>query len=342
VVDFVARLESRSRSNLRTLTFPAYLSVDFTSESRSIAAGMGATKVIRATLLSPTAMAADSVGYPVLVAVLTSDAVLTAVVGSETGIAPGETVEMVAVLTSETALVASALELTLLGAVLASRGEMLAEMQPSLPPIREPAWDELRGTVNLVRNASVENTDIGLLDWYAFGGVTLALDDTLAWHQTRSVEVTFPSSGADAGFGVRTQGGLGITDTLGVLMVGSLSLLGEITQIRVRMQATYSDATTDDILDDAFDLATTDDEWARVRSLSLELDPTKVLDFLALEVVHPTPDVESIMHADGVQIEQDRGDSATPFAQGDMGDGYAWLGLPGISMSLRETSQAAV
>lgn len=333
MVNFASTIAGESRSNLRSIVFPANLSLDFEGESRLMAVGIGSIKVIRADILSASLLVASNVGEPGFVAILTSDALLFTRLVSE----PREAVELTAVLTSEGVLVGSALRLQLRDIVLASDGEMLADMQPFLPEPREPEWFELRGTVNLLRNASVEQTDVGLRDWGGVVGATLALDDTFAWHGSNSVQVTFPSSGANAGVTVKTQGGLGLTGGTGTLMVGSLSLSGTITQIKTRLTATYRDATTDSIDGDLFDLATAADDWLRASTPSLALNPAKVLDVLTLAVLHPTAGSVTVIHADGAQIEQDRGEGATPFAQGDMGEHYAWLGPEGLSMSLRET-----
>lgn len=331
--------DGNSVATVGALSVPKYLSLDAEGTSQTNVAGIGARVVLR--FLAAQGENAQSirtiVGVPFAVQAF-GDGSVTWSLNLPDRLAAAVAFQA----QGENAVIVPALMLGLPPVQAIGAGETLAEFAPFLPAIREPAWNEIRGTVNLVRNASLENVSVGLLDWYAFNGASIAADDTIAWHGLRSVQVTFPSSGADAGFGVRSEHGLGITGVLNVAMVGSLSLLGAITQIRVRLVATYTDATTDSILDAAFDLSTTGDDWLRAISLSLAINPAKVLDYVALEVVHPVPDAVTVIHADGAQIEQDLGEGATPFAQGDMGDDYRWLGQPGLSMSLRETMAGVV
>jgi hypothetical protein len=330
----VTRSHGSSAATLADLTSPDYLSFDGEGEGGRAIAGLGPLVAYRvrsdgdgqATMgLSVTALL-----------MLASDGEATALVGP---LAPTgrEAVPVALVSDGEALFVVAALRLGLPPIAGHGQSRSRATFIPFLPAIREPAWYELRGTVNLVRNASVEHPDMALRDWTGVSGATIALDDTTAWHGLRSVEITYPASGSDAAVSVDSIRGLGLSGGLDTAMVGSVSLSGTITQLLLRLTATYSDATTDSIDGDLFDLATADDDWLRVASPSLPLDPAKTLDYLTLAVVHPVADVETVIHADGAQIEQDRGDGATPFAQGDMGAHYAWLGLASFSMSLRET-----
>jgi hypothetical protein len=325
-------LRSPTAASVADILAPVYLSTDFIAETHAALDGLGSRAVLRARFLSDVRLTAGTVVTPATLASLRSCVAFSVAVSPSGRVAADLAIEML----SETTLAAASLQVGLPPASLRVGSRLGASFAPYLPPIAEPAWNELRGTINLVRNASVEQTDVGLLDWDGVNGATLALDDTVSWHGPRSVEVTYPNTGSDARVTVRSEHGLGIAGELNTAMVGSLWALGEITFVQARITATYSDASTDTATGDLFDLAAVDD-WVRVVTPSLTLDPAKTLDYLTLDLMHPTPDAVTVIHVDGAQIEQDRGESATPFAQGDMGAAFAWLGPAGLSMSLRET-----
>jgi hypothetical protein len=325
--------DGNSVATIGALSVPKYLSLDAEGASQANVAGIGNRVVLR--FLAAQGENAQSVrtivGVPFAVAI-TGNGEVTWLLDL-----PDRTAAAVAFAAQgDNAVVVPALRLGLPPVQAIGAGAVTADFAPFLPSIREPEWNEMRGTINLVRNASVENTSVGLLDWAGVNGATIAADSAVSWHGLRSVQVTYPNAGSDARVTVRSQRGLGITGQLNTAMVGSFSALGSLTQVQARLVATYTDATTDTATGDLFDLAAVTD-WARIATPSVPLNAAKTLDYLTLDLTHPVAGSTTVLNIDGAQIEQDRGEGATPFAWGDMGASYAWLGPAGLSMSLRET-----
>jgi hypothetical protein len=319
------------------LLFPVYLSLDAEGVGVLDAAGLGARAMLRfldsagsgdltigMLIGSPFVPVIDGIGDVVIfLDAPVRDAVDVAFAVSGTG-----------------AVTVPALRLGLPGLSVGGVGAVAADFIPALPAIREPAWNELRGTVNLVRNPSLENSAVGMTDWGG-AGVTVARTTDHAWHGLAAAEAVFASGTADRRLSVRSQAGLGFTGGVPLAVVGAISLLGTLDKIELRLEVTYSDATSAIIAGDLFDLAATGEDWVRVSTPVLETNPAKSVSLFTLYVWRPAVlSAPVTIWADGAQIEIATGGEATPFAAGDMGEHYAWLGAEGLSMSHRETMGA--
>lgn len=204
------------------------------------------------------------------------------------------------------------------GAAAAGSG---AEMQlmGALPTVRDPLPGEAPGTVNLVRNPSLEYAAWGLDGWRGAGHDLGRVEDGTAWSGA--------AHAAAVGNGyvvVSSLDGLGATGARS--WVASVSLRGAAAEVWV--EATYDDGAT--AYPDTVALPASEG-WARATTEALATDPGKVVRLVELWVY-----ADGAIDLDGAQIEEDRGQRGTPYADGDAGAGHRWLGVPGNSPSVRE------
>jgi hypothetical protein len=82
--------------------------------------------------------------------------------------------------------------------------------------------------------------------------------------------------------------------------------------------------------------------WGRIYTPSVAKDDTKTLDSIDLVVTITEGGSATTTWMDAAQIEQDTGQGATAYADGDQGDGHYWSGTPGLSMAVRDPLPAEV
>jgi hypothetical protein len=205
-----------------------------------------------------------------------------------------------------------------------------------MPVLRDPTETEVRGTVNLVRNPSLEYEVSDLMDWDAESGITIERSDDDAWDGDWSVLATVDNGAAEPAISVRSVSGLAIDRA--ATWVGSVALQGDAAAVTIFLRLTYSDASTANT--EATEVVPTA-TWIRYGTIPEDHDPAKTLSRIELMLVVPQLVVdEQALWLDAAQIEEDRGENATPYADGDRGDGYRWVGTPGFSASVREPLEA--
>lgn len=216
------------------------------------------------------------------------------------------------------------------------------DFAPAIPLVREPVGDELRGTVNLARNPSLEYDEVDLADWSAEADIALTRTSAAeAWAGTYSGRAAVAAGAGTPAVIVASQGGL-LQTGYGRRWVASAALRGDADAVSLVLSLVYSDATTDEsdpVLIDAAAERPLNDSWWRYATEVWDQDPTKTLmrlDLLAEVPQHATE--ERILRIDGVQFEEAVSGGATTYVDGDQGDGYVWTGAPGFSMSVRETA----
>lgn len=210
-----------------------------------------------------------------------------------------------------------------------------AALSVVLPIPKDAGPQSLPGTVNLVRNPSLESATVLATDWSARGAGSIARVADLGWQGGASLRVTVPGGTAGAGAQVATLGALGWTGNRTLL--GSVYVFGALPGLGCRLVALYGDGTvgTGDAADVPADLP---DGWVRA-TCALEPDPAKRLDqlLLAVERIDGTAPAAGSFWLDAAQVEEDRGYGHTPYAIGQYGPPYhAWWGAAHLSPSLRD------
>ena len=117
----------------------------------------------------------------------------------------------------------------------------LVDFTPELPLLREPLETEVRGTVNLVRNPSLEYA--GLLDWSGSAGATVALDTSDPWDGSTAAVYTIAAGTGVSEILVKSRESLGIAGVRS--WIGSVMAKGTALDVRPFLRFTYSDATTE-------------------------------------------------------------------------------------------------
>lgn len=112
-----------------------------------------------------------------------------------------------------------------------------------LPIVRAPIGDEAPGTVNLVRNPSLEYADVGLTDWTADAGIALTRVETAGWAGVASAALAVASGGSEPAVAIATQSNLGVSRAAS--WVGSVEINGDAPEVRLWLRFRYTDATSD-------------------------------------------------------------------------------------------------
>jgi len=226
-----------------------------------------------------------------------------------------------------------------LGASLAGASNILsfaaaAELTVQPPYPRRHANDELPGTVNLVRNPSVESPIVGSTDWFKVGSSTTEQGriTTDAWQGNACYQVTCPGVGAGEGLGVRTAQGMGLPG----------QDLSFACQVRVKGTAGvpvvphpvvyYTDGTTGT---NPGEVVTLTGSWQTIRH-QISSDPTKIIRYVEFHILASGTHAMTLK-GDGAQVEVDQGGGHTPFAIGDYGRPYhRWEGTEHLSFTVRD------
>lgn len=204
----------------------------------------------------------------------------------------------------------------------------------TLPDVRPALPGEMPGAINLVRNPSAE---VDLADWIAQGAATRARTADVAWDGAWSVAVACPGATAGEGVAVRTVRGLAFVGAR--VLWGHVRLAGTATGLVAFLRARYADGTVEDgeaTPEFAVDHPGDGRDWPHTIAPALALDPARVL--LAAEVVVVTATAApATFLADGVQVEEDRGQGPTAFVVGTYGPPAGrWHGAPHRSVSVRD------
>lgn len=203
-----------------------------------------------------------------------------------------------------------------------------------------PASNQAPGAVNLVRNPSLEYPVAGLTDWDSSGDVVIALDSALSWHGAVSVEAVYGGTGEVT---VVTQRQLGIVAP--AMFCASIMILAPAISVSLSLSATLADGTTvtggiaeqsglsrtytdAGVVDE--EIAITDWYMAQPGALVVE---SGTVDSLTLHVAATTT---ATVLLDAVQVQQDDGSRVATFVSGDLGAGYSWHGIEGLSVSVRQ------
>lgn len=201
-----------------------------------------------------------------------------------------------------------------------------ADLVPPIPVIPAAGLDEIAGTVNLVRNPSLESEVFGTDDWATSAG-TLTRDNATAWAGDWSALLTATGSPT-----VTVQSYPALRVAGGGSYIGSL--VSDAFPLSLSLRAVYSDATTDD--SDAATLDAGTGSWQRLATAVLTTNPAKTLMRLELRAGLSLGIGGGSVRFDGAQIEEAVTGEATPYADGDQGDGFWWAGVPDFSVSVRE------
>jgi hypothetical protein len=226
-----------------------------------------------------------------------------------------------------------------LGTTVAAAGEFIPGFHVVIPILRPAGPLDLPGTVNWHINPSAERE---LTNWFTEGaGPAITQDASESWDGTYSVKRVTTAASAGQGIMARGIAGMALTGlaatgtTRGVFsqfrVKGDAGSVGALVDLYTRVR--YTDNTTVDGEHQQFALTTA---WQYVAAPRFTLDPAKTLNYA--EAVLATPSAEAVtMYADGVQIEEARGNSPTTFTIGSYGraTGY-WAGVPHVSMSVRD------
>jgi hypothetical protein len=155
-----------------------------------------------------------------------------------------------------------------------------ASLGVTLPVPNDAGPESLPGTVNIVRNPSVEHAGVGLTDWTPRGAATIERVTDLGWQGGASVRATVAADVAGQGVQVVTLGGLGMTGDRTLL--GSAYVFGPVEGLGARLIALYGDGSvgTGPTVPVPTD---TPSEWVRV-ACAIEPDPAKVLNQLVLAI----------------------------------------------------------
>lgn len=220
--------------------------------------------------------------------------------------------------------------------VAAGSSSAAASVAVVLPALRPPRAWEAPGTVNLVRNPSAE---VSLDDWAEIGGATIDRDGTRAFDGVASVRVDLPGIGPDEGVAVGTVRGLAYVGVDRVAW-GSLSLSGAVSGLVAWVRGHYADGSSSDG-DRSEPFALEHDgrpgNWRRVVPPAYFADADKTLVWAEVRVARAIPDGPAGFWADAAQIEEDRGQGATPFAIGSYrSDLGRWTGAEHLSPSIRQ------
>lgn len=193
------------------------------------------------------------------------------------------------------------------------------------------------GTINVIRNPSLENDEAGLTDWSADAGIDLVRDNTDAWAGNWSAFGTVAAGAGVPAIVVLSQPGL-FQQSLATYWTGSISGMGTAAQVNVTLRAYYTTGLPDETLPadgDTEDIIVPTADWIRWTTDTLLADPTRVLDHLALVIAVPQEAGDVTIRLDGAQIEPSATGGVSPYTDGDQGVGNEWLGAPGFSMSIR-------
>jgi hypothetical protein len=226
-----------------------------------------------------------------------------------------------------------------LGMAVAAAAEFLPGFHVDLPILRPAGPLDLPGTINWHINPSAERE---LTNWFTEGaGPAITQDASESWDGTYSVKRVTTAASAGQGIMARGIAGMALTGlastgtTRGVFgqmrVKGDSGSVGALVDLYTRVR--YTDNTTVDGEHQQFALT---NAWQYVAAPRFTLDPAKTLNYA--EAVLATPSAEAVtMYADGVQIEEARGNSPTTFTIGSYGreTGY-WVGVPHVSMSVRD------
>ena len=211
-----------------------------------------------------------------------------------------------------------------------------------LPYLSPPAADELPGALNLVRNPSLEYDVAGLTDWDTSGDCAIQVEvEQPAWHGAASVAAVYTGAGAVT---VTSQRGLGLTGP--VTFAASIAVQAPSTDLTLTLRAFLADGsettgeaavytgTTRLYLEDGTlveEVPVTG--WYTAQAVPVAVAAGATVDRVVLEVAASSM---ATVRLDAAQVQLDTGSRATAFVSGDLGDGYQWGGIVGLSVSLRQ------
>jgi hypothetical protein len=210
-----------------------------------------------------------------------------------------------------------------------------------LPPIAVPTDEQQWGTINLVANPSLEYDEVDLRGWSASGDGALTRTAAATAH-VGEYSGRFAVEPAGAAPEVRIYSVRGLSETgYSRRWVASVGLRGDVPEFSMTLIAVYRDGSSD-VSDTLFVDATSErplnDDWYRYSTDPMSTDPVKFLEHFELFIETTSdPLVETILRIDGAQIEEALSGGATPYVDGDQGEGTRWLGAPGRSHSMRVT-----
>lgn len=217
-----------------------------------------------------------------------------------------------------------------------SEGEDWGELGFVMPFLRDPYENEVRGTINLIRNPSLEYDEIGMADWISEAGIVLYQSSAAAWDGLQSAYAEVDAGAGTLEIVVSSQRGLYLSGIL--YWIGSFALEGDAPSVDYFLRITYTDASTED--GDVKTVVPATD-WVPLATETVPSDPAKFIDWIDLVLQVAQDSADTILHIDGAQIEEDKAGGNTPVATGDMGAGYAWYGTPGFSVSIRYPALAS-
>lgn len=215
-----------------------------------------------------------------------------------------------------------------------------ASFAPEIPEVAPPSDGQSAGTVNLVRNPSLEDATVGLTDWTATDPDALTRTSA-AEPWVGSYSARYAVAPATGGHEVTIQSIAGLADQrVGGTWVGSVALRGDASFVTLMLALRYTDGTSDlseTVLIDSSAPRPLNDDWWPYATAPVAQDGAKNLSRLDLVVGTSAHGLlERIIRLDGAQIESAWNGGATPYADGDRGEGHRWTGAPHFSPSVRE------
>jgi hypothetical protein len=192
--------------------------------------------------------------------------------------------------------------------------------------------DDLPGTVNFVRNSSLESAAVGVTDWSMSGGTVTRITSD-AWHGAACAQAVYNNGATNARLQIVTQGGLALKPAGKV--VGSIRLKNAVGPFDCWVSCVYSDASSD--VSDTLSV-TPGSDWTWVKFPSLTPNPAKTVDRFYLNIQRTGVGSGAItLLADAAQVEQDRGFGASTFAYGGYTDGFhSWARQVDLSVAVRQ------
>jgi hypothetical protein len=211
-------------------------------------------------------------------------------------------------------------------------GEYLNLGAALLPELRDPLANEVAGAINLILNPSLEYGSIGTRGWTTDAGGILTRVEGDAWVGTWFGDVAIAGGSViDIWTKIKSISGLRLNGVH--WWVGSASIKGDVTEVKLRVVITYTDATT---LNSSDTILVPTAGWQRIQTDPILQDQTKMIDSMELWVGAQRSAGATSIQLDGTQVEEAKTGGATPFVDGDQGEGHHWYGTEGYSISYRE------
>ena len=205
-------------------------------------------------------------------------------------------------------------------------GTDVADLIPPIPVIREATPEEVPGTINLVRNPSVE---FDTMDW----AVTSPLVGTRiegGWVGDYGYEVEIPAGSGTEEVVISSYPQL--NNASGQPYAASIHVTGDFVAVLGMFLRFYYDDASVGI--DIYAEPMVVPEAEGVISFVGTPSPTKTVDRVDMVLYIDVEATDQLIVLDGAQIEP--GVGVTPYADGDQGVYHYWYGAPHMSVSYRE------